>query len=485
MSTITVTALTIWFDIIKNMKHIVAAMGTETLKRWIVCVSVALMLPCGALSKAQPDDPPTVLEDSLAGQVAATEDDSVVEETPAAPGLVYRMTIDGAIGTVTDDRIADAIEMAEDEGAELLVIFLDTPGGFTKPTWSICKNILNAHVPVCVYIAPSGARAGSAGVYMTYSAHFAAMAPSTNIGAAHPVSGMGDKVDSVMNEKVTNDAVAQIRAAAQKRGRNAEWAEKAVRESVSITDKDALELNVIDIRAENLEDLLNQLDKREAELPYGKKPVATKGARTKEIKTSFIHRVLQVITQPDIALILFSIGGLGIVLELYNPGAILPGVVGAISLILAFYAFQTLPINYAGLSLIILAMLLFIAEIKIVSHGLLTIGGLISFFLGGMMLIDTVDPTLKISKSVLITIVICIGVAVMLAAWLVWKAARHRPFIGQEGMVGKIAEVRPNGFVYVDGALWRAISDEELEVGSKVEIVGVDNLTLTVKRRDS
>ncbi len=460
-------------------------MGNRALKLWLVCISAAFLLPCLAESKAEPDEPPTVLENSLAEQAARAEEDSVAEETPAAPGLVYTMTIDGAIGTVTNDRIADAIEMAEDDGAELLVIFLDTPGGFTKPTWSICKQILNARVPVCIYVAPSGARAGSAGVYMTYSAHFAAMAHSTNIGAAHPVSGMGEKVDSVMNEKITNDAVAQIRAAAQKTGRKAEWAEKAVRESVSITDKDALELNVIDIRAENLDDLLNQIDGRVVELPFGKKTVAVKGARTKEIKTSFIHKVLEVITQPDIALILFSIGGLGIVLELYNPGSILPGVVGAISLILAFYAFQTLPINYAGLALIILAMLLFIAEIKIISHGLLTVGGVISFFLGGMMLVDTVDPSLQISKSVLITVVVCVGLAVMLAAWLVWKAARHRPFIGREGMIDKIAEVRPNGFVYVDGALWRATSDEVLEVGSNVKIVSVDKLTLKVKRTNS
>jgi len=459
-------------------------MYNRVLRLRTLFILIAFLLPCSVASNIETSEPLT-LEDSLARQIALADEDSIDEEAPLAPSLVYMMTIDGAIGTVTDDRIAEAIETAEDNGAELLVIFLDTPGGFTKPTWSICKKILNSHVPVCMYIAPSGARAGSAGVYMTYSAHFAAMAHSTNIGAAHPVSGMGEKVDSVMNEKITNDAVAQIRAAAQKRGRNAEWAEKAVRESVSITDKEALELNVIDIRAENLEDLLNQLDGKEAELPTGKKKVSTKGAITEEIKTSFIHRVLQVITQPDIALILFSIGGLGIVLELYNPGAILPGVVGAISLILAFYAFQTLPINYAGLALIILAMILFIAEIKIISHGLLTVGGLISFFLGGMMLVDTVDPSLQVSKSVLITLVICVGVAVMLAGWLVLKAARRQPFVGQEGMVGKIAEVRPNGLVYVDGALWKATSDEELEVGSKVEIVSVDKLTLKVKRMDS
>ena len=444
-----------------------------------------------SLTEATVDDPPQVpsdtptAADTSARESTKVDEDSLAKESPAIAPLVYTMTIDGAIGTVTNDRIADAIEKAVENNAALLVVFLDTPGGFTKPTWSICKNILNADVPVCIYIAPSGARAGSAGVYMTYAAHFAAMAPSTNIGAAHPVAGGGEKIDSVMNEKITNDAVAQIRAAAQKRGRNAEWAEKAVRESVSITDKEALEQNVIDIRAENIEDLLKQIDGREAELPFGKKVVKVAGARVENIKVSLVHKLLNIITQPDIAFILFSIGGLGIVLELYNPGSILPGVVGAICLLLSLYAFQTLPINYTGLALILLAIVLFIAEIKIISHGLLTIGGLISFFLGGLMLVDTVDPSLRISKSVLITVVACIGVAVLLAGWLVIKASRTRPFIGQEGLVGKIAEVRPNGFVYVDGALWRAVSDEELSVGSKVEIVSIDKLTLKVKKKNS
>ncbi|MEA3296562.1 MAG: nodulation protein NfeD [candidate division Zixibacteria bacterium] len=401
--------------------------------------------------------------------------------------LVYVMIIDGAIGTVTDDRIGEAIKLAEDNNAELLVVFLDTPGGFTRPTWSICKKILNSNVPICTYIAPSGARAGSAGVYITYASHFAAMASSTNIGAAHPVSGGGKEVDSVMNEKITNDAVAQIKAAAEKRGRNAEWAEKAVRESVSITDGEALEMGVIDIRATGLDDLLSQIDGRKVDLPHGEKTMTLKDAKTETIETSMVHKLLQIITQPDIAFILFSIGSLGILLELYNPGSIFPGVVGAISLILAFYAFQTLPINYAGLALILLAILLFIAEVKIVSHGLLTIGGLISFFLGGLMLIDTVDPNLQISISVLVTMVICISAAVTVAAWLVIKAARNKPFIGNEGMIGKIAEVRKQDLVFVNGALWKAVSEggDDLEPGSIVEITGVDKLTLKVRKANS
>ncbi len=399
--------------------------------------------------------------------------------------LVYTMEINGPIGTVTNDRIGLAIERCEEDGAELLVIFLDTPGGFTKPTWAINKKLLNSPVPVCMYIAPSGARAGSAGVYMTYAAHFAAMAPSTNIGAAHPVGGGGQEIDSVMNEKITNDAVAQIKAAAQKRGRNAEWAESAVRESVSITVNEALELNVIDFKADDLEDLLAQIDGKETELPKKTHVMNLKKTKTIKIEISFVHTILEIITQPDIAFILFSIGSLGIMLELYNPGAIFPGVVGAISLILAFYAFQALPINYAGLALILLAIVLFIAEVKIISHGLLTVGGLISFFLGGLMLIDTVDPNLQISISVLITVVACVTLAAGGAAYLVIKASRNRPFIGQEGMVGKIGEMRKLGFVYLDGALWKTKSDEELAIGDEVEVVAVDKLVLKVKKNIS
>jgi len=416
---------------------------------------------------------------------SATPDQNYSGSTSITRPLVYYMVIDGAIGTVTDDRIGEAIELAERNGAELLVIMLDTPGGFTKPTWSICKKLLNSYVPVCVYIAPSGARAGSAGVYITYASHFAAMAPSTNIGAAHPVGGGGEEIDSVMNEKVTNDAVAQIRAAAEKYGRNAEWGEKAVRKSVSITNNEALELNVIEVIADNMDDLLAQINERQTEIPSGDKTMNLKDARTEEIKTTFKQRVLEVITSPDIAFILFSIGGLGIVIELYNPGAIFPGVVGAISLILAFYAFQTLPINYAGMALIILALILFIAEVKIISHGLLTVGGIISFVLGGLMLVDSVDPGMKISLSLLITMAVLVGLTLIIVVWLVIRAAKRQPFSGQEGMLGKTAEVRSGGFVYVDGALWKIENDESLEVGTPVEIVEVDKLKLKVRKINS
>jgi membrane-bound serine protease (ClpP class) len=414
--------------------------------------------------------------------LASVVSDSAKTAPTGSRPIVYTITIDGAIGAVTDDRLADAMEKAEDAGAELLVVILDTPGGFTRPTWSICKRFLNSLTPICVYIAPSGARAGSAGVYMTYAAHVAAMAPSTNIGAAHPVSGEGQKIDSIMNEKITNDAVAQIKAAAEKRGRNAAWAERAVRQSVSITDNEALDSNVINVRAENLDSLFAKLNGREVDLPTGKKTLSLVDPDVRPISRSFVQRFLEMITQPDVAFILFSLGGLGIVLELYNPGAILPGVVGGICLILAFYSFQTLPINWAGVALIVLAIILFIAEIKVISHGMLTIGGIVSLFLGGLMLIDTVDPTLRVSTSVLITVALAIGTLAFILLFLVVRAARNKPFLGKHSLIGKTAQVRADGYVHLNGALWKIVSDESLAEGTAVEVVDMDQLTLKVKR---
>ncbi|MFH2049596.1 MAG: nodulation protein NfeD [bacterium] len=418
--------------------------------------------------------------DSSIAAINSNENSEKPETTKET--LVLTLSIDGTIGTVTELLIEQAIKDAVDSSAELLVIYLNTPGGFTNATWDICMNILNADVPVCMYIAPRGAKAGSAGVYMTYASHIAAMAPSTNIGAAHPVSGDGKEIDSVMNEKITNDAVAQIKAAAENRGRNVEWAEKAVRESVSIPDKEALELNVVDYRAEDIDDLLSQLDQKDIKLPKGSKILQLHNYRVVDLEISFIYIILGIITDPNVAFILFSLGSLGLVLELYNPGSILPGVVGAICIILALFAFQTLPINYAGLALIILAIILFIAEIKVISHGLLTIGGVISLFFGGLMLIDSVDPTMQISKSVLIMVVLFVGVIAALAAYIVIKAQKRKPFTGEEGMVGKIAEVRTMDMVYVNGALWKAEFTDEVKKGDKVEVIGMDKLTLKVKK---
>jgi membrane-bound serine protease (ClpP class) len=413
---------------------------------------------------------------------------NILSTPPVAPmanmpkPIIYRMKIEGAIGAVTDDRISDALDKCERDSAQLLVIILDTPGGFTKPTWSITKKILNSATPVCVYIAPSGARAGSAGVYITYSSHFAAMAFSTNIGAAHPVGGQGEKIDSIMNEKVTNDAAAQIKALAEKRHRNATWAEAAVRQSVSITDHEALDSNVIDIRAKDYDDLIAQIDGRETEVPAGNRKMALAGAETRDIELTFIQKLLEIITQPDVAFILFSIGGLGIVIELYNPGSIFPGIIGAICLILAFYSFQTLPINYAGVALILLAIVLFIVEIKVVSHGLLTAGGIVALILGGMLLVDDADPSLHVSWSILITIAVLMGGTLIFVMLMALKASRRRVVTGETALIGKIGTVHKDQYVYVEGALWKYWSDESLDVDDRVEIIKTDQLTLKVKR---
>ncbi|MEE8577126.1 MAG: nodulation protein NfeD, partial [candidate division Zixibacteria bacterium] len=285
------------------------------MKQKILLVLFGIMLLAPGLSFTLRS---VLAQDSIPADTLPVAEPTEIRSRP----VVYLLTVEDAITAVTDDRIREAIGRATEEKAALLVVQLDTPGGFSKPTSSICKKFLNSEVPVCVYVAPSGSRAGSAGVYMTYAAHFAAMAPSTNIGAAHPVSGGGEEVDSIMNEKITNDAVAQIKAAADKRGRNAEWAERAVRESVSVPDREALELNVIDIRAKNLSELLEELDGRTADLPGGETVLNLKDAETREIEMTLAQQLLGLLASPDIAFLLFSIGGLGIVLELYNPGAI-------------------------------------------------------------------------------------------------------------------------------------------------------------------
>ncbi|KAA3632070.1 MAG: nodulation protein NfeD [Calditrichaeota bacterium] len=396
--------------------------------------------------------------------------------------LIYRLDIEGAIGTVTNDRVTESIELAEEYGADLVLITINTPGGFSTATRDICTSILNSKVPVCVYVSPSGAHAGSAGVYITYASHIAAMAYSTNIGSAHPVSGSGEEIDSVMNEKVTNDAVAQIKSYAEKHNRNVEWAEKAVRESVNITDKEALEQNVIDLRAESIADLLDKLEGRTVETKSGTQTLHLSKRNIVTVEMSFAQKLLNLLTNPNIVFILMSIAMLGITLELYNPGSILPGVVGVISLILILYSSQTLPFNYAGVALILFAAILFIAEIKIVSKGLLTVGGVISLFLGGTMLIDTVDPNLQVSYSVLISVVTVVGVLLAAALYLLVKDSKRQVFIGNEGMIGKIAEARSEGMVFVNGALWKAEADAPLSKGDKVQIESVENLKLKVKK---
>ncbi len=404
------------------------------------------------------------------------------------------LTIESAITPITVKLIQRAVEKSVEEGAEALVIQLNTPGGLVVSTWKINSTLLNADLPVVVYVAPSGARAASAGMFITYAAHIAAMASGTSIGAAHPVEGGGGKMDSTMSEKVTNDAVANVRSAAVKRGRNADWAEQAVRKSVSIPEYEALKLKVIDVVADNLSQLLEKIDGRKVKLPLGERVLKTKGAEIVHIKSNFFDRILEVIVDPTIAYVLMTIGLLGLYFEFSNPGAILPGVIGGISLILAFFAFQALPINYAGVLLILLAMILFILEVKFPSHGILTIGGVVAMFLGSIMLINSSAPYMKSSLSVIISTVGATAAFFLFAVGAGIRAQRRQATTGMEGMVGLVAvatePLAPEGLVKVAGEIWKArLAPTAVEAGmekvnpnERVKVVGVENLTLLVSK---
>ncbi|PYM69074.1 MAG: serine protease [Candidatus Rokuibacteriota bacterium] len=394
--------------------------------------------------------------------------------------------IDGAITPITLRLLAAAIERAQAEGSQALVVQLNTPGGLERSMRSMVQSILNSEIPIIVYVAPTGARAASAGVFLTMAAHVAAMAPATNMGAAHPVA-VGGQMDKEMLKKVENDAAAFARTLAVERGRNAEWMEKAVRSSVSVTEREALKLKVIDLIADRLPDLLEKIDGRVVKTKRGAVTLETKGAPVKVIDIRFRDRFLALITDPNIAYILMMVGMLGIFFELSNPGVVLPGVIGGISLILAFFAFQSLPINWAGLLLILFGVALLIAEIKIASHGVLTIGGVVSMVLGSFMLYEAPEAGFRVSWTVILPTV---GASAGLVVWAVSAGVRammRPPTTGAAGMIGQHAVVRaaldPEGQVQLDGELWRAVAeDAPVPAGETVRVTGVDGLTLRVSR---
>jgi len=370
-------------------------------------------------------------------------------------------------------------------GAQLMVIRLDTPGGLVTSTRDIVKAIFSSEVPVAVFVAPGGARAASAGTFITMSAHIAAMAPGTNIGAAHPVS-VGGQMDKEMSKKVTNDAAAYMRTIAEKRRRNVQWAEDAVRKSVSATEKEALRLGVIDLISESLDDLLKAVDGRQVQTAKRKLTLHTKEATVRTVEMTLRDKILKIISDPTIAYILLLLGLAGLYFELSNPGAILPGVLGAIFLILAFWAFQTLPINYAGLLLILLAIVFFILEIKVVSHGLLTIGGIASFILGSLMLVQSPAPFLRISLWAILGAAAATTAFFALVAGMGIKALKRRPTTGWEALIGEVGVARtplhPDGQVFIQGELWSASCEEGAEVGEKVRVVAVEGLKLHVTK---
>jgi membrane-bound serine protease (ClpP class) len=404
--------------------------------------------------------------------------------------LVYVIKIDGSINPATSDYIHKSIEEAKNKNAECLIIELNTPGGLLKSTRYIVSDLLTSPIPVIVFVSPGGSQAASAGVFITLASHIAVMSPGTNIGASHPVSGDGSKMDSTMSEKVTNDAAAFIRSISEKRKRNVKWSEDAVRNSVSITETEALKDSVIDLIANDVNDLLTKIDGREVETTTGKKILNTKNYSIVNFEESWFQKFLGIISDPNIAYILMMIGMWGIILEFYHPGAILPGVVGAICILLGLYGLHTLPINYAGAALILLAIILFIAEIKITSYGLLTVAGVISMFVGSMMLIDSGSPLeagINISMKVIITTVVIIAGLFALLAWLVVKAYRRKAMTGVSGMIGEIGEVfidivNGTGTVKILGEIWKAKSVENIPKGEKVKVLDVKDLTIIVQK---
>jgi len=390
--------------------------------------------------------------------------------------------LEGPINPGTDLFATRGIKQAQRNGYSLVIIRLDTPGGLDTSMRSIIKAMLNSTIPVVVYVAPRGARAASAGVMITIAAHVAAMAPQTNIGAAHPVSAGGKEIDKTMSEKVVNDMVAYARSIAKDRKRNQEWVEKAIRESVSITADVAVKQNVVDLVATDMDDLLTLLDGREIMLDKGKLTLQTKDLKIVYVTPGWRDKILNTISNPNIAYILMMIGLAGLYFELSHPGAILPGVVGAISLILAFFSFQTLPVNYAGLLLIALAIIFFIAEIKVTSYGLLSLAGLISLTLGSIMLFENVGVSLRLMMP---TIVLIGGFFVGIA-FLAFRAYRRTPKGGRDGLIGESGVVKekidPEGLIFAHGEYWRATSNEIVEEGEKVRIIGLKGLKLIVEK---
>lgn len=402
------------------------------------------------------------------------------------------ITIDGTINPVLVDYVERGIEEAEDGFAEALIIQIDTPGGLDDAMRDINKLIINSRVPVVVYVAPSGARAASAGLYILMASDIAAMAPNTATGAATPISlGEGGEADisDELQAKIINDASAYIRSLAESHGRNAEWAERAVREGVSVTEREALEMNVIEMVASDLTDLVGQLDGHEVTLQNGQQvTLNTANAAINDNPMKAIRKFLYTIADPNIAYLLLSIATLGIMAEIFNPGLIFPGVVGAISLLLAFYALGTLPVNYAGILLIVLAIGLFIGEVLTTTFGLFTAGGVVALVAGSLLLFQGASPVFRISPWLIATVVIIVSLGLTIIINRTVHTYRKQAKTGREELVGKTATVKvalkPEGTVFYKGERWAAVSESgEIKPGDEVIINSIDGLVLHVTKK--
>lgn len=432
--------------------------------------------------------------------LAAVLSVGAVLPTRAADGArVDVVRMDGTITPVTARYVDRAIRRAERDGAAAVVLELDTPGGLSSAMDDIIRDILESDVPVVVYVAPRGARAASAGVYITYAAHVAAMAPGTNIGSASPVfmddqGGVSDGSDT-LKKKVTNDAVAQIKNLAQLRGRNAEWAEQAVREAVNITADEAVTLKVVDLTAPDVNSLLTQINGRSVTLHSGDATIETAGASIRSVRMTWMEQFLQLVADPTVAYLLLSLGLLGLFIELSHPGVFLPGVVGGLSVLLALFSLGTLPVNWAGVLLIAFAFLLFGVDLFVPSFGSLTIGGVVSFVIGSYLLLGSdAPPGYEIARPVIWTMTACLVGFFVFLAGAVLRARLRPPYSGRQALIGEVGVVRerlkPSGMVFLQGELWQATlaspvttlaSPVELPVGTSVVVNAVEGLRLVVR----
>ncbi|MBI2884921.1 MAG: nodulation protein NfeD [Candidatus Omnitrophica bacterium] len=405
----------------------------------------------------------------------------------AQAAVVHVIELDNQIiSPVTQQYITQALDRAEADSAECLVLILDTPGGLLESTRAIVKRIMNAQVPVVVYIAPSGARAGSAGVFITMAAHIAAMAPSTNIGAAHPVMAGGNQPEpsGAMADKILNDTVAWITTIARTRHRNEAWAADAVTQSFSITQDDAVRQRIVDLQANNLEELLAKLDGWPVEISGGTQTLTTAGAQVVRLPMTPRQQFLAVITNPNIAYLLMLLGTLGLVFEFTHPGFGFPGIAGLICLLLALYAFQALPVNYAGLALMGLGLVLLIAEVKVAGLGLLAVGGVVALTLGSLMLVDPAQG-FGISLRLILPVVLGISAIILFLLRLVMRAQRQPAMTGAQTLIGARGtaetDLAPAGQVFLQGELWSALATSPVRKGEAVTIVGIEGLTLRVE----
>jgi len=459
-------------------------------KAWIYFLMVAFVPGLGAALENPQPTPPADVASETAGQLAIVLD------------------VVGPIGPATADFLTGSLDKAAARNAEVVIIRMDTPGGLDASTRDIVKAILNSPVPVATLVTPGGARAASAGTYILYASHIAAMSPATNVGAATPVSIMGgqqpgrqkepgeneedaepapDTIDT-MSRKAINDSVAYVRGLANKHGRNADWAELAVREAASITSEEALEIGVIDLIAEDVGDLLEQIHGRTVEVQGRDRVMNTSSLLIEQLEPDWKSELLGVITSPTIAYMLLLIGIYGLFFEGYNPGAIFPGVIGAICLLVALYAFQLLPVNYAGFALLILGIILMIGEAVAPSFGVLGIGGVIAVVIGSIILIDTDVPGFMISRPLIGAIALVSSFGLMAIIGIAMKA-RQRPIVsGREELLGAegtaLLDFEQDGNVFVHSESWSAVSESPLREGQAIVVTGVDGLTLKVRPLD-